>query len=147
MVKQDAKQDNLLKAVEHLTEKVTKLEMQPVQPQGFMTSLSQNVSHFGNLSTSFQVKSYIDIGKFSGTEPTPTDELNFDQWCIDIRSYQVSYPDNILLPAIQKSIVGRAKSVIRHLGPSYTVEEIIMVLTQEYEGVASSDMISKISIS
>ena len=100
MVEHDAKQDNLLKAVEQLTEKVTKLEMQPVQPQGFMTSSSQNVSHFGNLSTSFQVKANIDIGKFSGTEPTPTDELNFDQWCIDVRSYQVSYPDNILLPTI-----------------------------------------------
>ena len=142
MVEQDAKQDNLLKAVKQLTEKVTKLEMQPVQPQGFMTSSSQNVSNFGNLSTSFQVKADIDIGKFSGTKPTPTDELNFDQCCIDVRSYQVSYPD-ILLPAIQKSIVGRAKSVIRHLGPSYTVEEVITVLTQEYEGVASSNMIFK----
>ena len=145
MVEQDTKQDNLLKAVEQLTEKVTKLEMQPIQPQGFMTSSSQNVSNFGNLLTSFQVKADIDIGKFSGTEPTPPpdDELNFDQWCIDVRSYQVSYPDNILLPAIQKSIVGRAKSVIRHLGPSYTVEEVIIVLTQEYEGVASSDVIFK----
>ena len=139
MVEQDAKQDNLLKAVKQLTEKVTKLEMQPVQPQGFMTSLSQNVSNFGNLSTSFQVKVDIDIGKFSGTEPTPTNELNFDQWCIDVRSYL----DNILLPAIRKSIVGRAKSVIRHLGPSYTVEEVITILTQEYEGVASSDVIFK----
>ena len=130
-------------AGEQFTEKVTKLEMQPIQPQGFMTSSSQNVSNFGNLSTSFQVKADIDIGKFSGTEPTPTDELNFDQWCIDVRSYQVSYPDNILLPTIQKSIVRRAKSVIRHLGPSYTVEDVITVLTQEYEGVASSDVIFK----
>ena len=143
MVEQDAKQGNLLKAVEQLPEKVTKLEMQPVQPQGFVTSSSQNVSNFGNLSTSFQVQADIDIGKFSGTEPTPTDELNFHQWCMDVRSYQVSYPDNILLPAIRKSIVGRAKSVIRHLGPSYTVEEVITVLTQEYEGVASSDVIFK----
>ena len=78
MVEQDAKQDNLLKAVEQLTERVTKLEMQPIQPQGFMTSSSQNVSNFGNLLASFQVKADIDIGKFSGTEPTPTNELNFD---------------------------------------------------------------------
>ena len=108
-----------------------------------MTSSSQNVSNFGNLSTSFQVKADIDIGKFSGTEPTPTDELNFDQWCIDVKSYQASYPDNILLPAIRISIVGKAKSVIRHLSPSYTVDEVITVLTQEYEGVASSDVIFK----
>ena len=135
LIEQDIKQGSLLKAVEQLTEKVTKLEVQPLHAQGFMTSSSQNVSNFGNLLTSFQVKADIDIGNFSGIEPTPTDELNFDQWCIDIKSYQASYPDNILLPAIRKSIVGRAKSVIRHLGPSYTVDEVIMVLTQEYEGL------------
>ena len=76
----DEKQTNLLKVVEQLTEKVTKLETQPLHTQGFMTSSSQNVSNpFGNLSTSFQVKSDIDIGKFSGTEPTPSDKLNFNQ--------------------------------------------------------------------
>ena len=69
--------------------------------------------------------------------------MNFDQWCIDVKSYQSSYPDNILLPAVQKSIVGKAKSIIQQLGPTYTVEEVISVLTQEYEGVASSDMIFK----
>ena len=111
------KQTNLLKVVEQLTEKVTKLETQPLHTQGFMTSSSQNVSNpFGNLSTSFQVKANIVIGKFSGTEPTPLDELNFDQWCIYIKSYQSNYPDNILLPAIWKSTVGKAKSIIRHLG-------------------------------
>ena len=48
-----------------------------------------------------------------------------------------------MLPDVQKSIVGMAKSIIQHLGPSYTVEEVISVLTQEYEGVASSDVIFK----
>ena len=85
----DEKQTNLLKAVEQLTEKVTKLEMQPLHTQGFMTSSSQSISNpFGNLLTSFQVKADIDIGKFSGTEPAPSDELNFDQWCINVKSYQ-----------------------------------------------------------
>ena len=117
--------------------------MQPLHAQGFMTSSSQNVSTFGNLSTSFQVKANIDIGKFSGTEPTSVDELNFNQWCIDVKSYQASYPDNILLPAIRKSIIRQAKLVIRHLGPSYTVDEVIVILTQEYEVVTSSDVIFK----
>ena len=144
MNENDEKQTNLLKVVEQLTEKVTKLEMQPLHTQGFMTSSSQNISNpFGNLSTSFQVKADIDMGKFSGTELTPSDELNFDQWCIDVKSYQASYPDGILLPAIRKSIVGKAKSVIKHFGPSYTVDEVITVLTQEYEGIVSSDMICK----
>ena len=139
----DTKQRNLLKTIEQLTEKVTKLEMQPLHTQCFMTSSSQNVSTFGNLSASFQVKANIDIGKFSGTKPTPADELNFDQWCIDIKSYQASYPDNILLPAIRKSIVGKAKSVIRHLDPSYTVDKVLTILTPEYEGITSSDVIFK----
>ena len=143
MLDHDVKQRDLLKTVEQLTEKVTKLETQPLHAQGFMTSSSQNVSTFGNLSMSFQVRADIDIGQFSGTEPTPADELNFDQWCIDVKSYQASYPDNFLLPAIRKSIVGKAKSVIRHLGPSYTADEVLAILTQEYEGVASSDVIFK----
>ena len=105
----DVQQCNLLKTIEQLTEKVTKLEMQPLHAQGFMTSSSQNVSTFGNLLTSFQLKADIDIGKFSGTEPTPADKLNFDQWCINVKSYQASYPDNILFPAIRKSIIGKAK--------------------------------------
>ena len=138
------KQVDLLKVVEQLTEKVTKLETQLLHAQGFMTSSSQNLPNpFGNLLTSFQVKADLDIGKFSHTELTLSDELTFDQWCIDVKSYQASYADNILLPVIRKSIVGRAKSVIRHLGPSYRVEEVIATLTQEYEGVASSDVIFK----
>ena len=143
MLYHDVKQRDLLKTEEQLTEKVTKLETQPLHAQGFLTLSSQNVSTFSNLSTSSQVKADIDIGKFSGTEPTPADELNSDQWCIDVKSYQASYPDNVLLPAIQKLIVGKAKSVIRHLGPSYTVDEVLAILTQEYEGVASSDVIFK----
>ena len=134
----------MLKVIEQLTEKVTKLETQPLHTQGFMTSSSQNVSNpFGNLFTSFQAKADIDLGKFSETEPTPPDELNFDQWCISVKSFQASYLDSILLPAVRKSIVGKAKSVVRHLGPSYTVDEVIIILTQEYEGVASSDVIFK----
>ena len=118
--------------------------MQPLHTQGFMTSSSQNLSNpFGNLSTSFQVKADINIGKFNGTKPTPPDKLTFDQWCIDVKWYQANYPDSILLPAIRKSIVSKAKLVIRHLGPSYTVDEVIAILTQEYEGVASSDVIFK----
>ena len=94
-----------LRVVEQHTEKVTKLETQPLHMQGFMTSSSQNISNpFGKLSTSFQEKADIYIGKFSGTERTPSDELSFDQWCINVKSYQASYPDSILLPAFRKSI-------------------------------------------
>ena len=138
------KQRNLEKIVEGLSEKIQKMEMQPISGKGFSTSSAQNLSgSFGNLTTSFQVKADLDIGKFSGTEPVPDSELTFDQWRIDIRSYQTSVPDHILLPAVRKSIVGKAQSVVRTLGPNYSVEDVIRCLVREYEGVASSDIVFK----
>ena len=129
------KQRNLEKIVEGLSEKIQKMEMQPISGKGFYTSSTQNLSgSFGNSTTSFQVKVDLDIGKFSGTEPVPDNELTFDQWRIDIRSHQTSVPDHILLPAVRKSIVGKAQSVVRTLGPSYSVEDTIRCLAREHEG-------------
>ena len=98
---------------------------------------------FGNLTTSFQVKVDLDIGKFSGTEPVPDNKLTFNQWRIDVRSYQTSVPDHILLPAVRKSIIGKAQSVVRTLGPNYSVEDVIRCLVREYEGVTSSNIVFK----
>ena len=138
------KQRNLEKIVEGLSEKIQKMGTQPISGKGFSTSSTQNLSgSFGNLTTSFQVKADLDIGKFSGTEPVPDSELTFDQWRIDVRSYQTSVPDHILLPAVRKSIVGKAQSVVRTLGPNYSVEDIIKCLVREYEGVASSNIVFK----
>ena len=95
---------------------------------------------FGNLTTSFQVKVNLDLGKFSGMEPVPSNELTFDQWRIGVCSYQTNVHDHILLPAIQKSIIGKTQSVIRTLGPNYTVEDVIKCLACEYEGVVSSNI-------
>ena len=47
------------------------------------------------------------------------------------------------MPAICKSIIGKAQSVVRTLGPIYTVEDVIKCLVREYEGVASSDIVFK----
>ena len=138
------KQRNLEKIVEGLREKIQNMETQPISGKGFSTSSAQNLSgSFGNLTTSFQVKVDLDIGKFSGTEPVPDNELTFDQWRIDVRSYQTSVPDHIFLPAVRKSIVGKAQSVVRTLGPNYSVEDVIKCLAREYEGVASSDIVFK----
>ena len=138
------KQRNLEKIVEGLSEMIQKMETQPISGKGFSTSSAQNLSgSFGNLTISFQVKADLDIGKFSGTEPVPDNELTFDQWRIDVRSYQTSVPDHILLPAVRKLIVGKAQSVVRTLGPNYSVVDIIKCLAREYEGVASSNIIFK----
>ena len=138
------RQKDLEKLVESLTDKVQKLETQPVSGKGLITSSAQNLSSlFSNLTTSFQVKADLDLGKFSGMEPVSNDELTFDQWRVYVRSYQMNVPDHILLPAICKSIIGKAQSVVRTLGPSYTVEDVIKCLAKEYEGVTSSDTVFK----
>ena len=138
------KQRNLEKIVEGLSEKIQKIETQPISGKGFSTSSAQNfLGSFGNFTISFQVKADLDIGKFSGTEPVPDNELTFDQWRIDVRSYQTSVPDHILLPAARKLIVGKAQLVVRTLGPNYSVEDIIKCLAREYEGVANSDIVFK----
>ena len=138
------RQKELEKLVESLTDKVQKLETQPVSGKGLITSSAQNLSNlFGNLTTSFQVKVDLDLGKFSGMEPVPYNELTFDQWRVDVQSYQTNVPDHILLPAICKSIIGKAQSVVRKLGLSYTVEDVIKCLARVYEGVTSSDIVFK----
>ena len=85
----------------------------------------------------------MDLGKFSGMEPVPSNKLTFDQWRVNVQSYQANVPDHILIPAIRKSIIGKAQSVIRTLGPIYTVEDVIKCLVREYEGVTSSDIVFK----
>ena len=83
------------------------------------------------------------MGKFSGSDPVPTNELTFEQWLSDIRAYQRQFPEFVLLPAVRKSIQGKAKSVLRNLGPDYTIDQAIEVLTREYEAVANSDVVFK----
>ena len=95
------KQRDLERLVESLNDKIQKLETQPVGGKGFTTSSVQKLSgSFGNLTTSFQVKADLDLGKFNGMEPVPSNELTFNQWRIDVHSYQTNVPDHILLPAI-----------------------------------------------
>ena len=89
----------------------------------------------------FRIQTDLDLGKFSGSDPIPTNELTFEQWLSNIRAYQQQFPEFMLLPAVRKSIQGRAKSVLRNLGPDYTIDQAIEVLTREYEGVANSDVV------
>lgn len=137
------KQEELCKLVEKIGIHLQKVESQPVSgvTGGFMTSSTQNFhSSLGNTTAQFQVKADLDLGKFSGADPVPANELTFEQWCSDVRAYQNDFPDTILLPAVRKSVIGKAKSVMRSLGTTYTVNDIVALLMREYEGVANSDV-------
>ena len=91
----------------------------------------------------FRIQTDLDLGKFSGSDPVPMNELTFEQWLSDIRAYQRQFPEFMLLRAVRKSIQGRAKSVLRNFRPDYTIDQAIEVLTREYEGVANSDVVFK----
>ena len=91
----------------------------------------------------FKIQTDLDLGKFSGSDPVLMNALTFEQWLSDIRAYQWQFPEFVLLLAVRKSIQGRAKSVLRNLGPDYTIDQTIEVLTREYERVANSSVVFK----
>ena len=58
-------------------------------------------------------------------------------------AYQHQFPEYALLPVVRKLIQGKAKSVLRSLGPDFDIDQAIIALSREYEGVASYDVVFK----
>ena len=140
-------QQKLAHLVEGLGEQLSQLQLNSAPTIAGKDFPTPRVSQVQGLSPmpnhQFRIQTDLDLGKFSGTDPVPTNELTFEQWLSDIRAYQRQFPEFVLLPAVRKSIQGRAKSVLRNLGPDYTIDQAIDVLTREYEGVANSDVVFK----
>ena len=141
-VQQQTRLSELMEGIGHQLERLESSSMQNIQGKDFSTPVAQR-SEEPVKGANFQVKADLDIGKFSGVEPTPHDELTFEQWVCDVWAYQRQFPDFILLPAIRKSIRGKAKSVLRSLGLEFSIDKAIAMLVREYEGVASSDVVFK----
>ena len=139
-VQQQTRLTNIIEGIGEQLERLESASFPHIQGRDFPTP-GQSDSHIGRAN--FQVKADIDIGKFSGVEPTPQDEVTFEQWVSDVRAHQRQFPDYILLPSVRKSIKGKAKSVLRSLGPDFTIDQAIVTLVREYEGVASSDVVFK----
>ena len=140
-------QNKLAQLVEGLGTQLSQLQVDSVPNvagKNFPTpggSQAQELSSVPNHQ--FRIQTHLDLGKFSGADPVPTNELTFEQWLSNIRAYQRQFPEFVLLPAVRKSIQGRAKSVLRNLGPDYTIDQVIEILSREYEGVANSDVVFK----
>ena len=142
-----AQQQQLAQLVEGLGKQLSQLQIDPapnVAGKDFPTPGSSQMQGLPPMSNhQFRIQTDLDLGKFSGSDPVPSNELTFEQWLSDTRAYQRQFPEFVLLPAVRKSIQGRAKSVLRNLGPEYTIDQAIKVLTREYEGVANSDVVFK----
>ena len=140
-------QQQLTQLVEGLKKELSQLQINSVPNAAGKDFPTPGGSQIQGLSPmpnhQFRIQTDLDLGKFSGLDPIPMNELNFGQWLSDIRAYQQQFPKFVLLLAVRKSIQGRAKSVLRNLGPDYTIDQAIEVLTREYEGVANSDVVFK----
>ena len=123
-------QQQLAQLVEGLGKQLSQLQINPVpnvtgkdfpNPRG---SQMQGLSQCQTINSGYKD---LDLGKFSGSDLVPTNKLTFEQWLSDIRAYQRQFPEFVLLPAVRKSIQGKAKSVLRNLGPHYTIDQAIEV--------------------
>ena len=139
-VQQQTRLSELIEGIRHQLKRLESNSIQNIEGRDFPTPRQSKNPVRG---AHFQVKAYLDIGKFSGMEPTPQDELTFEQWVCDVCAYQRQFPNFILLPAMSKSIRGKAMSVLRSLDPEFTIDEAIATLAREYEGVANSDIFFK----
>ena len=85
-------QQQLAQLVEGLGKQLSQLQINPVPNvtgKDFPTpggSQMQGLSPMPNHQ--FRIQTDLDLGKFSGLDPIPTNELTFKQWLSDIRAYQ-----------------------------------------------------------
>ena len=105
-------QQKLAQLVEGLGMQLSQLQINPVPNVAGKDFPTPGGSQIQGLSPmpnhQFRIQTDLDLGKFSGLDLVPTNELTFEQWLSDIRAYQRQFPEFVLLPAVRKSIQGRA---------------------------------------
>ena len=87
------------------------------------------------------VKPYVNF--FSGTEPVPKNESNFEQWKVEIDSLRDSsgYPEHIVNQVMRNSLKGEARRVLFTLGPEATADDIMQKLQVTFGNVASGQTV------
>ena len=98
---QQNKLSELIEGIGHQWERLELNSVQNIQGRDFHT-LTQGIADNHTGGTNFQVKADLDIGKFSGVEPTPHDELTFKQWVCDVHVYQRQFPEFIFTSGSKK---------------------------------------------
>ena len=123
-------QQKLAHLVEGLGEQLSQLQLNSAPNIAGKDFPTPGVSQVQGLSPmpnhQFRIQTDLDLGKFSGTDPVPTNELTFEQWLSDIRAYQRQFPEFVLLLAVRKTIQGRAKSVLRNLDQIILLIRLLM---------------------
>ena len=85
-------QQQLAQLVEGLGKQLSQLQINPVPNvtgKDFPTHRGSQMQGLPPMPTQqFRIQTDLDLGKFSGLDPVPTNELTFEQWLSDIRAYQ-----------------------------------------------------------
>ena len=85
-------QQQLAQLVEGLGKQLSQLQINPVPNvtgKDFPTPRGSQMQGLSPMSNhQFRIQTDLDLGKFSGLDLVPTNELTFEQWLSDIRAYQ-----------------------------------------------------------
>ena len=85
-------EQQLAQLVEGLGKQLSQLQINPVPNvtgKDFPTSRGSQMQGLSPMSNhQFRIQTDLDLGKFSGMDPVPTNKLTFQQWLSDIRAYQ-----------------------------------------------------------
>ena len=83
------------------------------------------------------------INFFSGTEPVPKNESNFEEWKVEIECLRKStvYSEYIVNQALRNFLKGQARRVLFTQRPEATTEQIIYKLERTFGNVASGQTV------
>ena len=135
-----------VKKVEELRCKVERTESTPDERKAADVKeedeiLSQEMGHnphqtkFTTTMTVVSTQSEMKISKppqiciFSGQEPVPKDEGNYDQWEFQVRGVIVTHTKNSMRAAIINSLRGPARDLVGFIGFDADLERILMEVT------------------
>ena len=92
MVKCMEQQQQLTQLVEGLRKQLSQLQINSVPDvagKDFPTPRGSQIQGLSPMPNhQFRIQTDLDLGKFSGSDPVPMNELTFEQWLSDIRAYQ-----------------------------------------------------------
>ena len=81
----------------------------------------------------------LNITSFSGTIPTPKNEVMIEDLKLEVESLQTIYSDHVVKQSLRKALRGQAKRIMLHMSTTATVDEIMAELDDNFGNVASSD--------
>ena len=81
------------------------------------------------------------VKTFSGETPTPKGEVSYEQWRHEIVCIREVYPVQTAMEGVRRSLRGQAADMVRYLGPTATVGDVVDKLDVIYGRIATLDVL------